>query len=425
MPRQRDLHGLVLSTESAAAAEAFDRTVLAYLRFRTDVAVHLRATLAADPGFALAHCLKGCFAMLSQKRANLGAAADAERAAAGLGALDTPREQAHVAALGAWIAGDLDRALAIWEHILAEHPTDVLALRLTHFNCFWLGRPQRMLQSIGTAWGHWHEELPAYGLAMSCHAFSLEECGDYARAEHAGRRAVEIEPADLWGVHAVAHVLQTQHRLDETITWLDAAEAVFSGANNIVHHLDWHRALCHLERGQLDAVMLLYDRRIRNLESPLVMAQPDFYLDIMNAASLLWLLEAKGVDVGQRWDEIADQAEARLGDCQSTFALPHLMMALAATGRHGAAERMLQALQICGDDGMATARIVRSIAAPVCEAVWMYRRGEYKLVGKLMQPVHTELHELGGSHVQQRVLQRLLVDANARCKRDSDDFGRA
>lgn len=414
MTRQRDLHGLLLSTESAAAAEAFGRTLLGYFKFRTDVAEHLRATLAADPGFALAHCLKGYLAMLSQKRANIAAAADAERTAARLGALDTPREQAHVAALGAWVAGDLDRALAIWEHVLDEHPTDALALRLTQFNCFWLGRPRRMLASIAAVWPHWSEELPAYGIALSCRAFALEECGDYGPAERAGRRAVEIDPADVWGVHAVAHVLQMQHRLGEVIAWLDTAEPALAGANNIVHHLAWHRALCHLERREFDAVLSLYDRRVRNQDSPLVKAQPDFYLDIMNAASLLWLLQAEGVAVGDRWDEIADKAEAGTGDALSTFVLPHWMMALAATGRHEAAEHLLCALRADRDDGTAAARIVRDIAVPVCEAVCAFGRDEYALVCELMTPLQDDMHELGGSHVQQRVLEQLLARAKAK-----------
>ena len=44
-----DLHGLPMSTTSATAAEAFNTTVLSYLRYRTDVSANLQATLAADP----------------------------------------------------------------------------------------------------------------------------------------------------------------------------------------------------------------------------------------------------------------------------------------------------------------------------------------------------------------------------------------
>jgi len=140
---QHDIHGLPISTGAEGAA-AFDRALLGYLKYRADAGQQLADALAADGEFALAHCLKGYFAMLSFKQANVATAQNAAQNARRLGAKATPREQAHVAALDTWIAGDLDRTLGIWEQILADHPLDVLAFRLAHFNNFWLGRPGEM-----------------------------------------------------------------------------------------------------------------------------------------------------------------------------------------------------------------------------------------------------------------------------------------
>ena len=72
---------------------------------------------------------------------------------------------------------------------------------------------------------------------------------------------------------------------------------------------------------------------------------PDLYIDVQNAASMLFRLARHGVDVGDRWVELADKAEARIGDCLSAFTLPHWMMALAATGRQAAARGMLAAMR--------------------------------------------------------------------------------
>ena len=144
---QHDIHELPISTSREGAA-AFDRTLIGYLKYRADAGQRLADTLAADGEFALAHCLKGYFAMLSYKQANVEIAQNAAQNARHFGAKATPREQAHVAALDSWIAGDLDRTLGIWEQILADHPHDVLAFRLAHFNNFWLGRPTEMRASV-------------------------------------------------------------------------------------------------------------------------------------------------------------------------------------------------------------------------------------------------------------------------------------
>ena len=169
--------------------------------------------------------------------------------------------------------------------------------------------------------------------------------------------------------------MQGRHR--EGIAWLDELERHWDGGNNLLHHLWWHRALFHLERREFDAVLDLYDQRFRNLAAPLTQAQPDLYIDVQNAASMLFRLELLGINVGDRWNEIADKAEARIGDCLSAFTLPHWMMALAATGREASARRMLDAMRAFGSGDGTVARIVRGVALPVCEAVLAHSRGEH------------------------------------------------
>jgi len=407
---QQDIHGLSISTDSQGAA-AFDRALMGYLKYRADAGQRLAQVFAADGEFGLAHCLKGYFAMLSYKQANVPVAAEAAQTARRLSATVTPREQAHVAALDAWIAGDLDRALGTWEQILAEHPLDVLAFRLAHFNNFWLGRPGDMRSSVERVKPKWTRDLPGYGTILSCHCFSLEECGDYAAAEPSGRAAIEIDPGDVWGTHAVAHIMEMQGRHAEGIAWLDELERNWDGAANLVHHLWWHRALFHLERREFDAVLDLYDRRFRNLFAPLTQAQPDLYIDVQNAASMLFRLELLGIDVENRWSEIADKAETRIGDCLSAFTLPHWMMALAASGRDAAAQRMLDGMRAFGTGEGAVAKIVGQVAVPVCQAALAHRKGDHKRAVDLMRPVLGEMYRLGGSHAQQDVLMQLFLDS--------------
>ena len=416
----QDQHGLAVSTLSMEAAASFDHTILAYLKFRADIPKHLARTLAADPEFGLAHCLAGYFAMLSYNLANVPAAAEAARTARALMSKATARERAHVEALDAWIAGDIDRTLTIWDGIVTEHPTDVLAFRLAHFNNFWLGRREAMLASSEQVFSKWGRDMPGYGTILSCCCFANEECGNYTAAEPSGWAALEIDPADFWGIHAVAHVMEMQARRREGIDLFEKHEQYFAGGNNLIHHLWWHRAMFHLEQREFDVVLDLYDRRFRNLVSPLNQALPDLYIDVQNAASMLFRLERHGVDVGDRWIEIADRAEPRIGDCLSAFTQPHWMMALAATGRDDAARRMLDAMRTFGLGPGAVAQVVGTVALPVSDAVLAHRRGEHDRAVDLMKPIIDEMYRLGGSHAQQDVLEQLFLDSAVKANRSDD-----
>jgi tetratricopeptide (TPR) repeat protein len=416
----QDQHGLMLSTSSGEAAASFDRAVLAYLKYHTDAAQHVARSRAADPEFGLAHCMAGYLAMLSFKLANVPIAVEAARTARAMTAKATARERAHVGALDAWIGGDIDRTLAIWDDLVREHPMDVLAFRFAHFINFWLGRREVMRASAEQVLPKWDREMPGYGTILSCRCFADEECGHYAAAEPSGWAALEVDPGDLWGLHAIAHVMEMQGRHRDGIDLLTKHERYFAGGNSFIHHLWWHRALFHLERREFDAVLELYDRRFRDLASPLTQALPDLYIDVQNAASMLFRLERQGIEVGDRWIEMADKAEQRIGDCLSAFTQPHWMMALAATGRYDAARRMLDAMRAFGSGAGTVAHIVGAIAAPVSEAVLAHRQGEYARAVDLMKPILDQMYRLGGSHAQQDVLHQLFLDSAVKAKRGAD-----
>ena len=403
----KDSYDLPLTTTVAAAGDAYNRALKALIGFNADLPEHAQAALQADPEFVAAHCLWGYFMMLAYSRATVPAAAEALRAAQRHAGRATAREQAHVRALERWIGGDVEGALREWELILAVWPRDVLAVRLAHANYFWLGRAAQMRASLERVASYWRNDSGF----MACHAFALEETGEYAVAERMARRAVELDPTEVWGAHAVAHVLEMQRRPAEGMAWLAGLEQHWAGKGLFLHHLWWHRAMFHLAGNQFDAVLELYDRRFRNLASPLTSAMPDFHVDVQNAASMLLRLELRGVAVGARWEELADKAEARLGDALSVWTLPHWMMALAAAGRERAAQSMMDFLNKNRDVTL------REVAAPVCEAVLAHRRGAHERVVALMQPVVHRVVELGGSHAQRDVLAQLYQDANLRARR--------
>ena len=404
-----DARGLSLSTANPKAVSAYDDLVTGYLTQRADIPARMTALLEIAPDFVLAHCMQGYFGMMAYKQATVPKALESARKAQSLAA--TPRERTHVAALTAWAEGDLDRTIALWESILREHPLDVVAFRLAHFANFWLGRPQDMVSSVERVLPAWSEQTPGYATMLACHAFAHEEAGNYRAAEPSGRRAIELEPGDLWAAHAVAHVMEMQGRRSEGIAWLTALAPNWEGSHNLQHHLWWHLALFKLEYGDFAGVLELYDTRFRNLAAPLTVASPDVYIDVQNAASTLFRLQRLGVDVGDRWVELADKAEARTGDCASAFTLPHWLMALTATGRIGAAERLVDGMRAYARDRGTVQRIVRDYALPIGEAQLACAAGRYREALALMRPALGGMYRLGGSHAQQDVLEQLFLDA--------------
>lgn len=402
----KDRRGLALTTESAQAAEAFNAAVGDYLEYRLTAGERVKAALAADAGFVMGHALRGYFMLLLGSNSSLPLARKALDEARAGSAKATRREQMHVAALEAWCAGDTPRACDVWEALLAENPTDVLALRLQHFAAFWLGRAHALRDTPAGVLPAWDPAMPGYGNVLGMLAFGLEECGDYAAAEKAGRQAVEVSRDDLWAVHAVAHVLEMQGRLKDGMTWLAQPAGAWGDRNPFKDHLWWHTALFPLEAGDYQRVLALYDAEVE-------LDETGFYLDVQNAASLLLRLEFCGVDVGRRWELLANVAEKRVGDHVLAFTDTHFMMALARGGRREAAERMLASLDQLAvkPDGPAIAGIAAALTKPVCEAIVAFADRNFERTIELLMPLRHSWQGLGASHAQRDIFSQILIEA--------------
>ncbi len=263
----------------------------------------------------------------------------------------------------------------------------------------------------------WTQDLPGYGFALGMLSFGHEETGDYREAERLGRAAVERNPGDTWATHAVAHVMEMQGRHRDGIAWLDGLAPEWAERNNFVHHLWWHRALYHLELGEGDAVLDLYDRRVRPLDSAVVQKQPDMYIDVQNAVSLLWRMEAAGLNVAGRWTELADKAEKRIGDHH-----PALHAAAFHDGAGGRRPRGRGAAHAGGDARLRRAWAQRSGAhggrrgRAAEQAVLAHRHGHdfARAVTLLSGRSTTRSCRLGGSHAQRDVSTQLLLDSALR-----------
>ncbi len=416
----RDERGHPMTTDSAEAAAAIDTAIHNFLHWKAAIVPHLKTALAADPAFGFGHAVNGLILHGARHigfRSKIGESlAVAKAAEAGM----TARERLYVAALQNAFDGKIAGSVAAYETILAHDPTDLFAQRLSQMELFWIGEMAWSADISAKAAPHWDQSVPSYGVHLSCRSFDLEETHRFEEAERLGRQAVEIDPTDVWGTHAVAHVLIMQGRHDEGIAWLDGLKDNWSEANQMLFHLWWHRCLFHLERGETDAVLDIYDSWVRNRGLPLMQAMPDLYIDMQNGASMLLRLELRGVDVGQRWDELAELTLNRLEDHTSPFTSAHFAVILAATGRFEAAEQLVNAMQdfAAADIGTFGPRY-RAAVIPAAQAAIAHRRGEHQRVVDLLMPARRMLWQMGGSHAQRDIFFLLLADsARERGRRD-------
>ncbi len=407
-----DPRGYSFTTTNDEAAGAFVSAHENFLRWKAAVLPGLKAALGADPGFGFAHAVTGlvlCGARNASFASLIAEALEAARAAEpGM----TERERLYVRALEASSDGRLGAAVATYETILAQHPTDLLAMRLAQMELFWLGEMRWSAEISARIAPNWSDEVPGYGVFLGCRAFDLEEMLDFEEAERLGRAAVEIDPTDVWGAHAVAHVLIMQGRHEDGIAWLDGLKDHWADANQMALHLWWHRCLFHLERGETEDAISIYDNWVRNRDLPLLKAMPDLYIDMQNGGSLLLRLELRSIDVGDRWDELAELTLDRLEDHSSPFTSAHFAVILAATGRFEQAEALIASMRefAIADQGTLGPRYLAAVI-PAAESAVAHRRGDHQQVVDLLMPVRHQLWQMGGSHAQRDLFFLLLADS--------------
>jgi hypothetical protein len=409
MTRPVDAQGYPLTVANAESADLWHRAVEGYLGARADVRQRVDALLAADPGSVLGHCLDGYLHLLSGTASSLGGARAAlERARGAVGA--TRREELHVAALGEWVAGDLEAAARHWLLLLADHPRDLVAIRISQFVLSYLGDSAGMRNAVRSVLPAWDDGVPGYGYLLGCVAYAEEETGGYRAAEAAGIEAVTRDRTDIWAAHAVTHVREMEGRWNEGIEWIADLAPSWTRCSNFGLHLRWHEALFHLELEQWDRALALYDREVR--------AEPsDQYLDLTNAVSLLWRLEQEDVGVGPRWLELARSAGTHQDDHALVFADLHYLMAIAAAGDDGSVDRFLRSSERFAEGRTTEAAVMVDVGLPLARGIVAHRRHCYGAAVDLLMPIRERIRRVGGSHAQRDVFHRLLIDSAWRAGR--------
>lgn len=405
-----DRYGNTVSTPHRKALDLYDQAAAQFSSYRIDPIATIDAALAEDPAFVMGHCFKaGLLATTTERGAerDISVAIDAaERNAA----TATVRERQHIAAARAWLRRDFAEAVRRYGEIVVDHPRDLFALQIAHLGDFFLGQSSMLRDRPAQVLPAWTATEDGYGYILGMHAFGLEECGDYAAAEADGRRAVELDSTDAWAVHAVTHVHEMRGHTAEGCRWLESTSAGWNTDNFFAFHNWWHKALFHLDTGQVQNALALYDAHIRPTQSRVP-------LEMIDASALLWRLRLRDVDVGQRWQALAE-CWACFGETgHYAFNDVHAVMAFSAAGNHDAENEVMRALEDAARGPDTNGMMSREVGLPVARAITAFAHGAFDQCIEELTRVRAIANRFGGSHAQRDLLNLTLCEAAQRSGR--------
>jgi tetratricopeptide (TPR) repeat protein len=308
------------------------------------------------------------------------------------------------------LPNDYERAKALLGELLRLHPRDILALQVAHAFDYLTGDLARMNDRVAAVLPAWSSNLPGYHAVLAMHAFSLEECGEYERAEQEARAAVSLNAFDARAHHVMAHVFEMTGRPDAGVRWMNEHVAYWGAGTVVATHCWWHLALFHLAQGQVDRALALYDRRIRAGHSTAIS-------DLIDAAALLWRAELRGGNIGTRWGELAAAWAPHIDDGFCSFSDLHAMLAFIGARDWDRAQHLDLALARAVSLPTRYGETTRQVGLPACRALIAFGRGNDTVAVTLLASLPALAHRLGGSHAQRDVLNLTLLKAIGRTHR--------
>jgi hypothetical protein len=316
----------------------------------------------------------------------------------------TPRERRFVHAVLAWVKGDIPRAVELHQEQVREHPRDLASVKLGQYHLFNIGDSAGMLRLAQAALPEAGDVPYLHGMA----AFAWEQCHRLDEAEAAATRAIAMRRKEPWAHHALAHVMLTQGRTREGRAFMQDVSDTWTGLNSfMVTHNWWHQALFALALDDHGEALRLYDHQVWGVAK-------DYSQDQINAVSLLARLELAGVDVGDRWQDLANYLAPRLQDQVLPFLDVQYLYGLARAGRPEA-QVLMRNIEAHAPQAAAHSRATwQRVALPAARGLLAHATGEWADAADQLALALPNLEQIGGSHAQRDLFLRVHRDALAR-----------
>jgi len=410
--KHHDQHGLTITNATPATAAGYDKYVSEFLSYGADLRdLFVVADAAPDCALVNAHAAILHLAFEGAEGwVHAQPYLDRMHAQAASGLHE--REQLFCEAVSAWADKNFFAALEKLDELTVRWPADLCALKWGQYHAFNLGDQEALLR-FGLRARVVHEETPyAHGMI----AFALEQNHRLSEAEEEGYRAAEIAIDDAWAHHAVAHVMETESRAHDGVNWLAHCAHTWERKGVFIRgHNWWHAALFRLALDQEKEALAIFDDRLWGV-------WPEFPQEQINAVSMLWRLEMRGADVGDRWAPIVEQARARAGEHILPFHDIHYLFALARGGATGEADAFLQSMTNHTEQLHGFTRSAwQEACIPCAEAIFAFANDDYVNAAEKLTKIAPQIHRIGGSHAQ----RHLFVETCNRAQTAAKELGAA
>ncbi|MEQ1768702.1 MAG: tetratricopeptide repeat protein [Devosia sp.] len=397
----QDALGNEVTGSAAGTQKAIDDFVEGFLGYETR-ATNILAAADADPESVLANIYAGfTWMFLEAAGAEDKARIYLARAEASAGRAN-PRELLLLEQLRKWIAGDVPAVQAVGDAIVRDFSRDLVSVKLHQYFSFNRGDAANMLRIAQLALPANPDDPHLHGML----AFGHEQMHELGQAEVMARRALELKQKEPWAQHALAHVMLSTGRVKEGVAFLDEARKTWSGLNSFMYtHNWWHKALFHISLGDDASVFDAYDNHVWGIE-------PDYSQDQVGAVSLLVRMEIAGLDVGDRWQQLATYLKPRARDTIQPFLTLQYLYGLARAG-YAEARELLQAVEDKAQSAAAFDRSVwHDVALPAARGVYAHATGNCAEAARWLSIANPRLAEIGGSHAQRDLFGQILLDAH-------------
>ena len=395
-----------------AVAEAFDRALDYFLRAVGDPLAHIDPVVAEHPGFVMAHVLRGAVAIARRHPNALPLLRSALDCVSRADAHTTTRERAYLAAAEAWLDGRPELAAERYTAILHAWPRELLALRLAQSCHFFLGRRAELRDVVRVVWPKWSSDVPGYEYLLAIAAFGCAENDDNDLAEALGREALDRQPAFPFAIHSVAHALAGRGEFAQGAQWMQQRRAQWAGEGRMAAHNAWHAAMFDVESGHAA-------RALATLDDVLIPCAADSASDACDATSLLWRLEIDGLDPGRRWSALSDCWAAQTAPGFWPFLDLHAAITFNLAGDYRRANALECAVARCARGDTPVARTARAVTLPGLRGIESFAAGAYADAAGTLRTLRRSVEQIGGSHAQQELFDRMLRDAERRLRSSS------